>query len=145
VAKNPEVELTHNQPVTAFDTNAPPQGKFEDAVAGNANLEPTNIAGMVAAAEQGHRIMPSILQEQDNKIVVLDADPNDDGIIAVVDIPATNNHNPIFFNADANKEEEHTDNYSSSSESDDENLANSDTDHQNSNQCYPHRGMVDPA
>jgi hypothetical protein len=78
VAEFPGVTLDRDITIAALDDDVEPHGRPEDAAAHNAGLEPLGIAGVDRAA---------IVDALDDEIARRDYDPNDDGILAVADLP----------------------------------------------------------
>ena len=80
--------LGQDQPLPSIKEELVPQGQAEDAAARNANLQPFNVAGMVAVP-----IVQANADELDNYKI-----DDDDGIIAVGDIPQQPPHTPLVVN-----------------------------------------------
>ena len=78
VAEFPGVTLDRDIAIAALDDDVEPHGRPEDKAAHNARLEPLGIAGVDRAA---------IVDALDDEIARRDYDPDDDGIIAVADLP----------------------------------------------------------
>jgi hypothetical protein len=76
-AEHPGVVLGQDQPLPLIEEELVPQGQAKDAAARNANLQPFNVAGVVAAP---------IVHCNADKLNNYEVD-DDDGIIAVGDIP----------------------------------------------------------
>ncbi len=83
-AEHPGMVLRRDQPLPSIEEELVPQGQDEDAAACNANLQPFDVAG-VAAAPIVHANADKL---DDYKI------DNDDGIIAIGDIPQQPPHAP---------------------------------------------------
>jgi len=86
-AEHPGVVLGRDQPLPSIKEELVPQGQAEDAVACNANLQPFDVAGVVAAL---------IVHTNADKLDNYEID-NDDGIIAVEDIPQQPPHAPLIL------------------------------------------------
>ena len=83
--EHPGVVLGQDQPLPLIEEELVPQGRAKDAAACNANLQPFNVAGVVAAL-----IIHANADKLDNY-----KNDNNDGIIAVGDIPPTTpSHSP---------------------------------------------------
>ncbi len=86
--EHPGVVLGRDQPLPSIDEELVPQGRAEDAVACNANLRLFDVAGVAAA--------PIIHANTD---IFFDYEiDDDDGIIAVRDIPEQPPHIPLVVN-----------------------------------------------
>jgi hypothetical protein len=87
-AEHPGVVLGRDQPLPSIKEELVPQGRAEDAAACNANLQPFDVAGVVAA---------SIVHTNADKLDDYEIDGNN-GIIAVEDIPQQPPHAPLIVN-----------------------------------------------
>jgi hypothetical protein len=87
-AEHPGVVLGRDQPLPSIEEELVPQGRAKDAAARNANLQPFNIAGVAAAP---------IVHANADKFVDYKIDDND-GIIAVGDVPQQPPHIPLVVN-----------------------------------------------
>jgi hypothetical protein len=87
-AEHPEVVLGQDQPLPSIEEELVPQGRAEDAAARNANFQPFDVAGVVAAP-----IVHANADELDDYKI-----DNNDGIIAVEDIPQQPPHAPLIVN-----------------------------------------------
>ena len=76
-AEHPGVVLGRDQPLPSIEEELVPQGQAKDAAARNANLQPFDVAGVVAA---------SIVHANADELDDYEID-DDDGIMAVDDIP----------------------------------------------------------
>ena len=88
--------LGRDQPLTSIEEKLIPQGRVEDAAARNANLQPFDVAGVVAVP-----IVHANADELDN----YESD-DVDSIIAVGDIPQQPPHAPLEINDTANDDDE---------------------------------------
>ncbi len=89
------VVLGREQPLPSIEEEFVPQGRAKDAVARNANLQPFDVAGVVTA---------SIVHANTNKLDNYKIDDNN-GIIAVGDIPQQPPHVPHVVNDTDNDDE----------------------------------------
>ncbi len=100
-----------------------PQGRAKDAAARNANIQPLDIAGVWAA--------PPLVHANVDKLDAYEGD-DDDGIIAVADIPQQPPHAPLIIHdtndEDVESDEGADDTESNDEESDDEDDAESNDD-----------------
>jgi hypothetical protein len=103
--------LGRDQPLPSIEEELVPQGRAEDAAARNANLWPFDVAGVAAA---------SIVHANADEFVDYKID-NNDGIIAVGDIPQQPPHVPLVVN-------DTEDNVATGSDDDDDNDDLSDKD-----------------
>jgi hypothetical protein len=87
-AEHPGVVLGWEQPRPSIEEELVPQGRAEDAAACNASLHPFDVAGVVAAS-----IVHANVDELDDYEI-----DDDDGIIAVEDIPQQPPHAPLIVN-----------------------------------------------
>ena len=87
-AEHPGVVLGRDQPLPSIKEELVPQGQAEDAAARNANIQPFDVAGVVAAP-----IVHANADELDDYEI-----DDDDGIIAVEDIPQQPPHAPLVVN-----------------------------------------------
>ncbi len=87
-AEHPGVVLGWNQPLPSIEEELVPQGGAEDAAARNANLQPFDVAGVVTA---------SIVHANADELDDYEIDDNN-GIIAVEDIPQQPPHAPLIVN-----------------------------------------------
>ena len=78
VAEFPGVTLDRDIAVATVESDVEPHGRLEDAAAHNAGLELFDIAGVNRAA---------IIDTLEDELVPDDDGPDDDGIIAVADVP----------------------------------------------------------
>jgi hypothetical protein len=90
------VVLGQDQPFPLIEEELIPQGHAKDAAALNVNLVPFDIAGVEAL---------SIVYANTDKIDNYKNSDNDNGIIAVDDIPQQPHHNPLVVN-DTNDNDE---------------------------------------
>ena len=91
------VVLEQDQPIPSMEMEdkIEPQGRAEDAAARNANLEPTNAAGVDT---------PTIIHANANEID--DADDNDNGILSIATIPqGQNNLHPLILHDSSDEEQ----------------------------------------
>ncbi len=125
-AEHPGVVLGQDQPLPSIKEKLVPQGCAKDAAACNANLEPFNVAEVVAAPS----IVPANKDELDNCKI-----DNGEGIIAVGDIPQQPPHAPLLVNdtddnsivgSDEDDEDTESDNNDGSDNKDDNNLSGND-------------------
>jgi hypothetical protein len=86
--EHPGVVLGRDQPLPSIEEELVPQGRAKDAAACNADLGPFDIAGVAAAP---------IVHANADKFVDYEID-DDDGIIAVGDIPQQPPHVPLVVN-----------------------------------------------
>ncbi len=86
--EHPGVVLKQHQPLPSIEEGLVPQGRPKDAAACNANLRPFDVAGVAAAP---------IIHANAGKFFDYEID-NDDGIIAVGDIPQQPPHVPLVVN-----------------------------------------------
>jgi hypothetical protein len=84
-AEHPGVVLGRDQPLPSIEEELFPQGQAEDAAARNANLQPFDITGVVAAP---------IVHANADGLDDYETD-DDDGIIAGGDIPQQPPHAPL--------------------------------------------------
>jgi hypothetical protein len=82
------VLLGRDQPLPSIEEELISQGQAKDAAACNANLQPLNVTGVVAAL---------IVHANADKLDDYEID-DDDGIIAVEDIPQQPPHAPLIVN-----------------------------------------------
>jgi len=88
-AEHPGVVLGTDQPLPSIEVELVPQGQAEDAAACNANIQPFDVAGVVAAS-----IVHANVDELDDYKI-----DDDDGIITVrEDIPQQPPHAPLVVN-----------------------------------------------
>ena len=87
-AEHPGVVLGRDQPLPLIEEELVPQGRAEDATARNANLQPFNVAGVEAVP---------IVHANADKLDDYEVD-DDDGIIAVGDIPQQPPRAPLAVN-----------------------------------------------
>ena len=87
-AEHPRVVLGQDQPLPSIEVELVPQGQAEDAAARNANIQPFDIAGVMAAP---------IIHANADELNDYEID-NDDSIIAVGDIPQQPPHAPLVVN-----------------------------------------------
>ncbi len=87
-AEHPGVVLGRDQPLSSIEEELVPQGQAEDTVACNANLQPFNFPGVVAAP---------IVHANADELDDYEIDVND-SIIAIVDIPQQPPHAPLVVN-----------------------------------------------
>ena len=87
-AEHPGVVLGRDQPLPLIEEELVPQGRAEDAAARNANLQPFNVAGVEAVP---------IVHANADKLDDYEVD-DDDGIIAVGDIPQQPPRAPLAVN-----------------------------------------------
>jgi hypothetical protein len=114
-AEQPGVVLGRDQLLPSIEEELVPQGRAEDAAAPNANLRPFDVAGVAAAP---------IIHANADKFVDYKID-NNDGIIAVGDIPQQPPHVPLVVN--------NTDNdvpAGSDDDDDDDDLSDKDVDNE---------------
>jgi hypothetical protein len=95
-AEHPGVVLGRDQPLPTIEEELVPQGQAEDAAARNANLQPFDVAGVVAA--------PTVHANAD-ELDDYEID-DDDGIIAVEDIPQQPPHAPLMLVNDTDDDDE---------------------------------------
>ena len=82
--------LGRDQPLPSINEELIPQGRAKDAAACNTNLQPLNVVGVRAASPFVHANM--------DKLDDYESDNEDDGIIAVADIPQQPPHAPLVLN-----------------------------------------------
>jgi hypothetical protein len=113
-AEFPGVELERDTPIMeTIEEEMIPHGRPEDAAALNAGIIPHALAGVGRAA---------IVDAHADEIYAIDED-EDDGIIAVADLPAANRANALVIDDDDNAHAERD-----SSEDDDDTDSDSDSD-----------------
>ncbi len=106
-AEHPRVVLGKDQPLPLIEEELVPQGRAKDAAAHNANLRPFDIAGVAAAP---------IIHANAVKFVDYEID-DDNGIIAIGEVPQQPPHVPLVVN--------NTDNNVAAGSDDDDNDDNS--------------------
>jgi hypothetical protein len=87
--EHPGVALGRDQPLPPIEVELVPQGRAEDAAARNANIQPLDITGVWAA--------PPLVHANVDELDAYKGD-NNDGIIAVADIPQQPPHAPLIIN-----------------------------------------------
>jgi hypothetical protein len=93
--ETPGVVLERDQPIPSMEDKIEPQGRAKDTAAQNANLEPTNAAGVNT---------PTIIHANANEIN--DADDDDDGILPIATIPqGQNSLHPLILHDSSDKEQ----------------------------------------
>ena len=85
-AEHPGVALGRDQPLPSIEEELVPQSRAKDAAACNANLQPLDVAGVGAVL--------SFIHTNPDKLDNYKSD-NDNGIIAVADIPEQPPHAPL--------------------------------------------------
>ena len=104
-AEHPGVVLGRNQPLPSIEEELVTQGQAEDAAARNANLQPFDVTGVAAVP---------IIHTNANKLVYNKID-DDNGIIAMEDIPQQPPHAPLIVN----DTEDDNDDYDNANEDED--------------------------
>ncbi len=122
-AGHPGVALVQDQPLLSIEEELIPQGQAEDAAARNANLEPFDIAGVAAAS----LILHANTDELDDYKI-----DNDNGIIAVGDIPQQPPHAPLIVNDTDKNNVTGNDDNNNNAESNNNNRSNNNN---NNNLC----------
>jgi hypothetical protein len=123
-AEHPGVVLGRDQPLPLIEEELVPQGRAEDAAARNANLQPFNVAGVEAVP---------IVHANADKLDDYEVD-DDDGIIAVGDIPQQPPRAPLAVNDTDNDDDtvgSGDDNDDSSDEDNEDDDDSSDEDDDN--------------
>jgi hypothetical protein len=118
-AEHPGVALEQDQPLPPIKEELIPQGHAKDAVAHNANLEPLDVAGVMAASSIVHANADKL---GDYKI------GNNDGIIVMGDIPQHPPHALLIVNNTDNKDIAGSDDNNNNAESNDNNRSNNNDD-----------------
>jgi hypothetical protein len=108
------VVLERDQPLPSIEEELVPQGRAKDAVACNANLRPFDVAGVAASP---------IIHANADEFVDYEID-NDDGIIAVGDIPQQPPHIPLVVNDTDNDVAAGSDDVDDDDDSSDEDVNN---------------------
>ena len=138
-AEHPEVVLGRDQPLPSIEEDFT-TSRQKDAAAHNANLQPFDVAGVVAAP-----IVHANADELDD----------DDGIIAIEDIPQQPPHAPLIVNGtedddednaaesgdDDNSDVDEDEDYDDSSDNDDDNELAAATDAQEGNESDGNQGV----
>ena len=114
-AEYPGVVLGQDQPLPSIEEELVPQGRAEDAAACNANLQPFDVAGVVAAP---------IVHANADKLDDYESD-DDDGIIAIGVIPQQPPHAPLEINDTDDDDDEAA---TEASDDDNDNDNNNDND-----------------
>jgi hypothetical protein len=124
--EHPGVVLRQDQPLQSIEEELIPHGCAKDAVACNANLEPFDVAGAAAASSFVHANTAKL----DNYEI-----DDDDGIIAIGDIPQQPPHAPLVVNdtddnrvtgSDDNDEDAESNNDDRSNNNNDDSLSGKD-------------------
>jgi hypothetical protein len=122
-AEHPGVALGQDQPLPSIEVELVPQGRAKDAAARNANIQPLDIAGVWAA--------PPLVHANVNELDAYKSDDNN-GSIAVADIPQQPPHAPLVINNTNNdnmgRDEDGDDTESNDKESNDEDDAERNDD-----------------
>ena len=107
-----------DQPLLSIDEELVPQGQAKDAAARNANLQPFDVTGVVAAP-----IVHANADELDDYEI-----DDDNGIIAVGDIPQQPPHAPLVVNdtAGSGDDDNDDDNEDIDGDEDDDNSSDQD-------------------
>ena len=144
-AEHPEVVLGRDQPLPSIEEDLAPQGQAKDAAAHNANLQPFDVAGVVAEP-----IVHANADELDD-----DKIDDDDGIIAIEDIPQQPPHTPLIVNDTEDDDKDNAagsgddddidvdedENYDDSSDNDDDDEPAAATDAQEGNESDGNQGV----
>jgi hypothetical protein len=115
---NPDVE--RDLPIPTIDNKTEPQGCAKDAMAGNANLEPFDVAAVDALM---------IKHTNNNKTNAIN-DIND-GILLIETIPANNNHDPLILPDTSDSDTLDNRDQCKVKDNVDDDLSNDDSDSQN--------------
>jgi hypothetical protein len=127
------VALRRDQPLSSIKAELDPQGRAEDAAAHNANIQPLDIAGVWVA--------PPLVHANMDELDAYKSD-DDDGIIAVANIPQQPPHAPLVIN-DTNDDNVVSDEDADYTESNDDKSNNKDDVESNNDKPSDLAAMTD--